>query len=141
MGKFGLRLCREHVGQTEAHLSRGALLTQLPTRCHDSPSCTVSCVRKGKSFLESGSCWSLIGCRLLCVCHPPGQSCQGWGQDLATSQPPCHCQCGAAVASEVWTILSGLCPICAHGIAGKGVAKLSVQFSPLRLPAPRQMCV
>lgn len=79
-----------------------------------------ACVRKGKSLLESGSCWSLIGCRLLCVCHPPGQSCQGWGQDLATSKPPRHGQCGAAVPSEVWTIPRGLCPMCAHGIAAKG---------------------
>lgn len=49
-------------------------------------------------------------------------------------------QCGAAAASEAWTIPGRLCPICAHVIAGKGVAKLSVQLSPLMLPAPRQMC-
>lgn len=70
-----------------------------------------------------------------------GQSCQGWGQDLATSKPPCHGQCGAAVVSEVWTIPSSQCPICSHRIAGRGIAKLSVQFSFLRLPAPRQMCL
>lgn len=71
----------------------------------------------------------------------PGQSCQEWGQDLATSEPLCHGQCGAAAASEVWTIPGSLCPICAQVMAGKGTAKLSVQFSPLTLPAPRQMCV
>lgn len=141
VGKLGPRSCRECVGQTEAHLSWGALLTQLPPRCHGSPSCTGSSVRKGKSLPESRSCRSLVGCRLLSVCHPLGQSCQGWGQDLATSKPCCHGQCGSAVASEAWTISSSLCPICAHGIAGRGTAKLSVQFSPLRLPAPRQMCV
>lgn len=48
---------------------------------------------------------------------------------------------GAAVASEGWSIPGGLCPICAHEIAGKGTAKLSVQSFPLVLPAPRQMCV
>lgn len=107
---------------------------QLPPRCHGSPSCTGSSVRKGKSLPESRSCQSLVGCRLLSVCHPLGQSCQGWGQDLATSKPRCHGQCGSAVASEAWTISSSLCPICAHGIAGRGTAKLSVQLSPLRLP-------
>lgn len=49
--------------------------------------------------------------------------------------------CGAAVGSEVWTIPGSLCPICAHMIAGSGTAKLSVQLSPVTLPAPRQMCV
>lgn len=32
----------------QAHLSQGALLTQLPPRCHDSPSCTVSLSKEGQ---------------------------------------------------------------------------------------------
>lgn len=141
MGKLGPGHRRECVGQTEAHLSRGALFTQLPPRCMTHHPAQSACVREGESLPERGSCWSLIACRLFRVCHPLGRAVRHEDRTWPPPSHPAMASSGAAVASEAQTIPSSLCPICAHLIAGKGITKLSVQLFPLMLPAPRQMCV
>lgn len=140
MGKLGPR------EEMEAHLCRGSPVCSaaLPGAMTHPPALSA-CVMEGESLLASGSCWSLLEGRLLCMCSHPGQSCSGMetGPGRPRATLPLPRSGGAGNASEARTTPGGLCLVCADAavIAGKWITRLVAQFLPLMLPALSQLPV